>query len=101
MKCPFCHKGQAIMTHKDLITKDGVHLGPTYRCNNSDCLFFNEPRQFKDGGRDSGTGKASSGSPPAVADPAAHYPLQKEYDNMEQWLAACDAYRKRKPGAKV
>ena len=30
-----------------------------------------------------------------------HYPLQNEYDNMEQWLAACDAYRKRKPGAKV
>ena len=60
-------------------------------------------------GRESELGRVNSASSAVLsvdetrdaANPAAHYPLQREYDNMEQWLAACDAYRKRKPGAKV
>ena len=56
----------------------------------------------REGGGQAGAGKLSDGSS-AAANPADHYPLQREYDNMEQWLVACDAYRnrKRKPGAKV
>ncbi len=39
-ECPGCDTGHAVRMNDDYVTKDGVHLGPTYACDNPQCIFY-------------------------------------------------------------